>query len=78
MNAQLKPDDLIDPNELCIHDDSLHRFILDFEDLVDWAGDLDAPVARARDAADASYLVALGLAALGLAAVTVLMHRRNR
>ena len=78
MNAQLKPDDLIDPNEPRIHDDSLHRFILDFEDLVDWAGDLDPPVAQGRDAAPASYIVALGLAALGLAAVTVLMHRRKR
>ena len=78
MNAQLKPDDLINPDELRINDDSLHRFILDFEDLVDWAGDLDPPVTPGGDAAPASYFVALGLAALGLAAVTVLMHRRHR
>lgn len=77
MNTQLKPDDVIDPNELGIRDDSLHRFVLDFEDLVDSAGDLDAPVARARDASDASYFVALGLAALAVVAVTFLVKRRS-
>jgi hypothetical protein len=78
MNAQLKPDDMIDPNQVGIRDDSLHRFILDFEDLVDWAGDLNPPVPRPRDASDGSYFVALGLAALAVVAAAFLMDRRNR
>jgi hypothetical protein len=78
MNTQLKPDELTDPTDFGIRGDSLQRLIVDIEDLVDWAADLAPQVVPARDASRAPYLVALGLAALTAAAITLLVIRRDR
>jgi hypothetical protein len=78
MNTQLKPDDFNEPPDFGIRDDSLQRLVVDIEDLVDWAADLAPQVAQMRDASRAPYVVALGLAALTGAVITLLVVRRNR
>lgn len=68
---------LPDTVDLINAEDELRRLVVDIEDLVDWAATAAPRLVRLPAPLRNEPIVAIGLAALLITAVTVLVSRRN-
>jgi hypothetical protein len=70
-------DRLADSVDLITAEDELRRLVVDIEDLVDWAAAAAPRLLRLPAPLRNEHIVAIGVTALVVSALTVLVSRRN-